>query len=470
MFVFVLDIPKAGSYHDSTRQQLYNQRLAAMNDPNNHRGIVDVQLKFDSVIDAGFSRRSKSNFKNKNFEHPFASMSKQSALDVAEIFELNKPKSQVLAEMQMLKQKSRSPLVQMLPESTHKYFDYLKSLKIVPSKGDQTKSIGLATLFSFIVLMNQGARQAFMYYVVSNIITASMLLGRNMPKANQHVPGQRRQVGVWSKNSFRSAVAITLMYSLSSGLGSLLLLSVFFPKKFDVTARLAMVISMYVGAYASTFYEVYEEKKKNGWRWRLAMKNDDEAKFMANAKEKFGKEVVKGVYDYAYDPQIDDYPRQPKYLDEVDGTDPINNSNAGDIDEKDSEEHFVRWRVARKDARKAPILDAESDAPWVGSKAGMFVKNIPKWLQDSYARNVLKANKWRFKPTRFEKDFTEFEPIEGPWGFRDKRVEWLDWVGGIFEEKISVSRKAARVFGTYRKTMWKIDKEVKLQPCDGADK
>lgn len=41
---------------------------------------------------------------------------------------------------------------------------------------------------------------------------------------------------------------------------------------------------------------------------------------------------------------------------------------------------------------------------------------------------------------------------------------------GIWEEKITASRKAARAFGSYRKTMWKIDKEVQLQPCDGADK
>jgi len=144
---------------------------------------------------------------------------------------------------------------------------------------------------------------------------------------------------------------------------------------------------------------------------------------------------------------------------------------AGDVDESESAEHFANWREQRKDARKAPIMEVEPETPWVGGKKGMYVQNIPTWLTNAYQANVLKANKWRGKPTKFVKDTSEFEPIEGPVGFRDKRVEWLDLFGsGIWEEKITASRKAARAFGSYRKTMWKIDKEVELQPCDGADK
>jgi hypothetical protein len=41
---------------------------------------------------------------------------------------------------------------------------------------------------------------------------------------------------------------------------------------------------------------------------------------------------------------------------------------------------------------------------------------------------------------------------------------------GIWEEKLTACRAAVMEFGTYRKTMWKLDKKVKLKPCDGADK
>ena len=79
---------------------------------------------------------------------------------------------------------------------------------------------------------------------------------------------------------------------------------------------------------------------------------------------------------------------------------------------------------------------------------------------------------WRSAPRKYKQDFSEFELVAtGPYAFRDKHPSWLDAFGNqIWEEQLSLSRKAARAFGTYRKTMWKIDNEVVLQPCDGADK
>ena len=100
----------------------------------------------------------------------------------------------------------------------------------------------------------------------------------------------------------------------------------------------------------------------------------------------------------------------------------------------------------------------------------MYVKNIPNWLNSAYQKNVLQANAWRSKPFVFIKDTTEFEPVPGPFGFRDKRPQWLQIFGtGVWEEKITASRRAARAFGSYRKTMWKLDKQVVLRPCDGVE-
>jgi len=183
------------------------------------------------------------------------------------------------------------------------------------------------------------------------------------------------------------------------------------------------------------------------------------------------------MYDYDYDPQIDDYPPLPRFLDEVDGSgglEAIMAGGAGELDEAESAVHYGAWMDARRDARKAPILDAESDDKWVGGKAGLFVdpEKVPGWLTKAYRKNVTLSNRWRDKPAKYLKDTKEFDPIQGPMGHRDKRPEWLNehFGGGIWEEKLSVSRKAARAFGSYRKTMWKVDKEVVLQPCDGADK
>jgi hypothetical protein len=117
------------------------------------------------------------------------------------------------------------------------------------------------------------------------------------------------------------------------------------------------------------------------------------------------------------------------------------------------------------------VTDISPETPWVGGKEGMYVSKQPTWLNKAYTKMVLGANKWRGKPSKYVKDTSEFDPIDGDVGFRDKRAEWLDLFGtGIWEEQIAVSRKAARAFGSYRKCMWRRDPKVVLQRCDGAEK
>lgn len=143
------------------------------------------------------------------------------------------------------------------------------------------------------------------------------------------------------------------------------------------------------------------------------------------------------------------------------------------MSDKDYAKHYADWFKARKEARRPAVTEiSKEQTPWVGGVEGFLEKEAPKWLNSAYMKNVLQANKWRDKTSKRPKDASEFKPIEGPVFIRDKSPDWLKDIfgGGPWEEKISVSRKVARDFGTYRKTMWKIDKEVVLKNCDGADK
>lgn len=174
------------------------------------------------------------------------------------------------------------------------------------------------------------------------------------------------------------------------------------------------------------------------------------------------------MYDYDYDPMIDDYPRRMKYLDELDGgLEGPGVGGSGQLDEDDAAEHYNQWRDDMKNSRRSPIEYVAPEEPWVGGKKDMYVDKVPKWLGEAYERNVRNANQWRGKPTIYEKDTSEFDDVEGPIGFRDKRPDWLDLFGsGIWQEKTQASRKLAREFGTYRKTMHKLDKDVVLKKCD----
>lgn len=143
----------------------------------------------------------------------------------------------------------------------------------------------------------------------------------------------------------------------------------------------------------------------------------------------------------------------------------------GDLDESESRQHFETWRVDLQNGRKPPVKEVDPETPWVGGKPGMFVKP-PSWLNAAYAKSLKKLTAWRGVQSKYKKDYSEFEVGSvGEFGFRDKSPSWLDGFNGdIWQEQLSVSRKLARAFGTYRKTMWKLDPEVKLLACDGADK
>jgi hypothetical protein len=145
--------------------------------------------------------------------------------------------------------------------------------------------------------------------------------------------------------------------------------------------------------------------------------------------------------------------------------------SSGDLDENEIMRQYEEWRIGVENGRRPPIKFAPPEAEWVGGKSGMYMQS-PDWLNKAYTNGMKTTTKWRGVEPRYEKDYSEFEIAhDGPFGFRDKHPDWIDRFGNqIWQEQLSISRKLARAFGTYRKTMWKIDSDVQLQSCDGADK
>lgn len=480
------DVTWSDNFWSGTLQRIKKKRLAAMHDKD-MQARLDTDKNFIKLMNLGFDRRLCSevgaekaveNLVDDDDISP-AILSQHAAMRTADKFELGKTKSEQLEDLKRKKLMQRSGLMKLVPKPLQKYVDYLASLRKDPESGDIPRNMAVSAIFAFITMINARARMAFIYSFIGNVAVMSILLTRNMPKLNVPMGMDSRRVVNWSQSAFRTAVGVTALFAVVSGFLMGGLLSVL-PLTLSLQQKLrgSMAFSVLAAGYCTAWYEVFEEKGKSGWRWKRAL----EGYLSDEIQEKLRKQVygdgtdtsamMTEEYDFAYDPQLDDYPPLPKYIDEVDGSGGLAALSAGEsIDEEESGEHFRKWYAARRDARKAPVMEAESDEPWLGGKKDLFVKNPPKWITAAYKKNVLKANSWRDKPAKYEKDTSEFEPITGPIGFRDKRPEWLDMFGdGIWEEKLSVSRKAARAFGSYRKTMWKVDKEVKLLPCDGADK
>lgn len=469
------DVAMADNFYEGTLPRTKKLRSSAISD-NDIQRRVNIDSNFYDLMNMGFERRLASTLSDSptGRDGRFDSLRKAAQYTESSL-ELGKSREEQIRDLKRQRLNARPGYMKLIPQGLHKYVDYVISMRKQPEQSEMTKNVALGAFFSFVIWANESARSSFMYLVVGNLAILSSLLTRNMP-TREITPGmdKNKKVAGWSSTSFKTAAAMTFLCSIGLA-GATALITSLIPIAAKAKAKAAMVASMTGVSYFTSFFEVFEEKSKNGWRWRKAVEGelpDDVTKQLS--EDIFDKDAgeLSDMYDYAYDPEIDEYPPLPKYVDEVDGSDdPTLAAGGGDIDEPDEQKNYSAWKEWRKDSRRPPVEDAAPETPWVGSKEGMYVSKFPKWLNSAYERNVLKANQWRGKPLRYIKDYQEFEAIEGPVGFRDKRPFWFQLFGtGVWEEKTTASRRLAREFGAYRKSMFKVDDKVQLQPCDGADK
>lgn len=466
------------SYHvDISRGSNYYQIITSRGNQNRNRPSKQAQeyLKaFDRFHEIAFDKRAhaESIFSNDgNAQKNVNNLLNIASMKTAYHLELGKSKEEQLKDMRKFKQSMRPGILKIFPESVLKFYDYLVSLRIEPKKSDLTRNVLFGLFFSFVVWANMSARTSFMYFVVGNLALTSLLLTRNMPQ-QKVLPGmERKKLVSWSKNSFWTAAAITILSTLTSG-GLTALVTLPFKIKSAIKFKAAMIVSMLSTSYLTSLFEVFEEKGKNGIRWEKAVEKAWTPDLKSKLSDTYmGSAEIGDKYEYSYDPHVAEFPPRPKYIDELQPKAQTIQGGSGELDETESSQHFESWRNERKDSRRAPVLEAPPETPWVGGKSGMYVDKIPTWLSTAYKQYVTKANAWRSLKPKYLKDTKEFDLVDGPKGFRDRRPEWMDLFGtGIWEEQITVSRRAARAFGSYRKSMWKIDKDVVLLKCDGADK
>ena len=247
------------------------------------------------------------------------------------------------------------------------------------------------------------------------------------------------------------------------------------PMSVKAKAKAAMVASMIGVSYFTSFFEVFEEKSRNGWRWRKAVEGelqDDVTKQLT--EDIFDKDAgdLSDMYDYAYDPEIDEYPPRPKYVDEMDGSgDPTLAAGGGDIDEPEAQKDYTAWKEWRKILAvlpwrtlllRLPGSAARRECTSTSSPNGSIAPTSETFSRPTSGAANLFASSRTIRSSRASR---------APWASEDKRPFWFELFGtGVWEEKTTASRRLAREFGAYRKSMHKMDEKVQLRPCDGADK
>merc|ERR1711988_681339 len=108
-----------------------------------------------------------------------------------------------------------------------------------------------------------------------------------------------------------------------------------------------MISSILSVSYFSSFYEVYEDKDKNGYRWKQALEGSVTPTIDSNLKDKINnnEKSFRDEYQYQYNPEEAEYPLQPKYIDEIiDDGKSASFNNDDIVDEEEAIDHFAKWK------------------------------------------------------------------------------------------------------------------------------
>ena len=131
--------------------------------------------------------------------------------------------------------------------------------------------------------------------MISTLVTRGMTATKQLPGMDG---GGRRRIGSWSKNAFRTAVAINVVYTVASALLSSIMLSPF--PLGSARIKLVAIMSLMSTSFFTAGYECFEKKSENGWRWKRSMDGiiaNDEVVF-ANSRD---ITELKDKYDFNYD-------------------------------------------------------------------------------------------------------------------------------------------------------------------------
>lgn len=377
-------------------------------------------------------------------------------------FELTRSKVDQLKELKQKKIMGHNGLSKYLPEKMKIFIDYIASLRSPCTRNELITNISVAAIFSFISFVNDRVRMALMYGVIGNVAMLSILLTRNMPKQRALSPGvDNKKLVSWSMQSFFTALSIVTLSTVFSSLACFLLLSIVPSLEYVLKTKIAISLSVICSAIVASNFEVYEDKNRSGWRWKKAKDGYLPDDVQAQLKSEIDKgEKIEGIYPFSYDPDVE----EAEY----------NSTNAlpAKVEMEESElkllTEYEKWYANRLNSRIPLSRKEGSKEKYFGVKVGLFGGSAPSWLSKAFRKHSTYKTNGKANKDVIPK---ELEKIIGPLGFRDKSPQWLDGFGNpIWEEKLTVSRKAAREFGTYRKTMWKVDENVILKPYDGASK
>ena len=320
----------------------------------------------------------------------------------------------------------------------------MQSLRTTITKKELTRNLTIGTLFSFLSMSNNELKMVMMYSILGHLAMMSALLTKNVPKVKERFGMPPQRSVQWSNAAMISAFFLISSFAVVAFVGIFLVLAIIPFLKLSAKINISVALSVIISSIVASSFEVYEARSKSGSRWKAL---NGGSQVSTKNKEKWGQ-PSKQVYEYAYDPEIENAPDMVIEEEEEE-------------DNYDAVEEEVTEIVPAKPA--TPIRGYHMGN--LGSREGFIKENVPVWISGAF-KIFRMFDKEAIKPPVIKK--SDDETINyGPMGFRDKSPTWLGFFEGkMWSWKLLGGVEAARCFGTYRKTMYKKDKEVILRKYD----
>ena len=470
-FIFHVDVSPMDNYWETVLPQYEAKLKAAGSDT---KKIAEIQKNYDQLMHVGFMRRLQS-------MHEVPKFGKRSTMDGM----IQDCAEEAFREFERLTGQRLSPEKRKRKKSgffstLSTQLKYLSSLRKKPGLFELVKNVLLVAPFVWAVGKGTGDvwnKLGFSLIGHTVLIVALVLRGRPW---NTFSTFLAKEFYPFESTAMRTALWTNLLYTgvaftTVSTLTSLFLTAFDFNTRFSTTLSATLLAS----CLAASIYEVYEPRERDGWRWEHFMELEEGMGSLTGTPSgsPAAAESLTQLYDFAYDPEVDDdqAAQRDASLLLANGMDPDAVSEI-----ESSQKHYEDFRRQVQASRKAPIdydennLEALNEL--IGAQPGFLLpeKDIPDWMHEAYDQHVTGKADWQQVPRVQRIDqFTPDEDIKhiGPKFFRDKRPKWMAELSPESEEvdPDEETRKLARQYGTYRKAMYKVDKEIVLDPSDGIN-
>ncbi len=217
---------------------------------------------------------------------------------------------------------------------------------------------------------------------------------------------------------------------------------------------------MMATAIANSFFEIYEEKSRSGWRWSKAVDGYTKEEIEKLIYEKQHSDLDGyGEYDYEYDPDSEEDELESIRKEE---------ERRPSTNEIQANKHYEEWQKQVEHALQ-PCKEefTTADYPLLGVKEGFFdgMERFDPELVQTYMDTVGQSTAWRTVERADPRGMKK--RVKGPKYFREPVPKWYK---NLFMEPSAQANmdKLTRKYGAYRKSMWRKDDQVVLLPCDGV--